>query len=164
MRRLIRLGLFSLVIIFCVAAAIGLLLPGHILVSRATDVQAPVRRFRPFVTDIRAWPSWMEGLSASSIQLHPGTDTLVGPMQVSVQSVSDSSMVTIWTSKNGSRQIATFRWIPSADSATTIVQWQFEENLHWYPWERLGSMMNDKILGTMMEKNLQKLKILAEAH
>jgi hypothetical protein len=42
------------------------------------------------------------------------------------------------------------------------VQWQFEQKVKWYPWERLGSMMNDKILGTMMEKNLNNLKALVE--
>lgn len=161
MRRFIRLGLFGAIIMFCVASAIGLLLPGHILVSRATDIQAPVARIRPFVTSITAWPEWMEGLSAQSIQLQ-GADTMVGPMQVSVVAVSDTSMVTVWTGKKGSQQTATFRWIPSADGSTTVLQWQFEENLHWYPWERLGAMMNDKILGTMMEKNLQRLKTLAE--
>jgi hypothetical protein len=106
----------------------------------------------------------MEGLSAQSIQMHPGTDTMVGPMQVSIQLISDTTMVTVWAGQKGGRQTATFRWIPAADGHTTVVQWQFEENLHWYPWERLGSMMNDKILGTMMEKNLQRLKTLAEAN
>jgi thiamine kinase-like enzyme len=52
--------------------------------------------------------------------------------------------------------------IGSSGERLTVVQWQFEQKLKWYPWERLGSMMNDKILGTMMENNLNRLKTLAE--
>jgi thiamine kinase-like enzyme len=44
----------------------------------------------------------------------------------------------------------------------TVVQWQFQQRLSWYPWEKLGSIMNDKIIGPMMEKNLGNLKKIVE--
>ncbi len=39
-----------------------------------------------------------------------------------------------------------------------IVQWQFEEKFKWYPWQRLSSMFNEKMLGPVMEESLDSLK------
>ena len=54
--------------------------------------------------------------------------------------------------------------IYNTDQSVTIFQWQFEQEVAWYPWERLSSLMNDKILGTLMEKNLARLQLLVEAN
>jgi hypothetical protein len=54
------------------------------------------------------------------------------------------------------------RLIGDSLQKVTVVQWQFEQKIKWYPWEKFGSMMNDKILGTMMEKNLGNLRKLIE--
>ena len=86
---------------------------------------------------------------------------LAGTM-VDITNVTDSTIVSSWITKKGSFQTSTVRVIGAASQNITIVQWQFEQKLKWYPWERLGSMMNDKILGTMMEKNLNNLKSLVE--
>jgi len=42
------------------------------------------------------------------------------------------------------------------------VQWQFEQKLKWYPWEKFASLMSDKIMGPMMEANLDELRKLVE--
>jgi hypothetical protein len=44
----------------------------------------------------------------------------------------------------------------------TVVQWQFVQEVNWYPWERFSSMMNDRIIGTLLEKNLNQLKKTVE--
>ncbi|MEB3088255.1 hypothetical protein VJJ19_07440, partial [Parvimonas sp. D4] len=63
----------------------------------------------------------------------------------------------------GKPQISTMRVIYQPQQGVTIVQWQFEQSIGWLPWEKLGSIMNDKILGPMMEKNLDQLRRLIEA-
>ena len=56
------------------------------------------------------------------------------------------------------------RLIIIQDSTTNkaIVQWQFVEQLKWYPWQRLGSMMNEAVMGSQLETNLANLKKLCE--
>ena len=71
-------------------------------------------------------------------------------------------MVCSWSSASSSTQISTIRLIKAPQRNLTIVQWQFVQKLKWYPWEKFGSFMNDKILGPMMEQNLQNLKRLSE--
>ena len=59
---------------------------------------------------------------------------------------------------NGQQQLSTIRIIGNNTQDYAVVQWQFVQQIGWYPWDRFGSMMNDKIMGTMMEQNLQSLK------
>jgi thiamine kinase-like enzyme len=81
---------------------------------------------------------------------------------VMITNVTDSTIVSSWTGSSGSNQVSTMRVIGDSLQKITVVQWQFVQKLKWYPWEKLGSMMNDKILGTMMEKDLNSLKQLLE--
>ena len=81
---------------------------------------------------------------------------------VDITDITDSTIISSWTGSSGSKQLSTMRVIGDSLQKVTVVQWQFEQKLKWYPWEKLGSMMNDKILGTMMEKNLNNLKQLLE--
>jgi len=46
------------------------------------------------------------------------------------------------------------------DSLT--VQWWFELNLRWYPWEKLGVFVYDRKLGPVMEESLDSLKRYVE--
>ena len=50
------------------------------------------------------------------------------------------------------------RVIADAANAGCTVQWQFEQTLGWLPWDRLGSMLNEKIMGPQLEANLQQLR------
>ena len=65
-----------------------------------------------------------------------------------------------WKNRN-SLQIATIQIIPGNESSCSV-QWQFEQHLHWYPWEKFGSLMNDKIIGAALEASLENLKKLSE--
>ena len=65
-----------------------------------------------------------------------------------------------WIEKNNDEQLITLSIIPAQNS--TIVNWQFEEKIKWYPWARLSSMINESVIGTMMEENLARLKQIAE--
>jgi hypothetical protein len=107
--------------------------------------------------DKNQWQLWMEGMDSMD------SATVNKRQQIQITSVSDSLIVANW--KTAEVIYTTkFRLIYSAGQAVTIVQWQFEQDVAWYPWERLSSLMNDKILGTLMEKNLAKLQLVVEAN
>lgn len=160
--KLIRFIVISIVVIFAIASFIGLLLPSTVLVSRAVNVSAPKDSIIRYVNDIRQWKEWMEGFRDPSVIIQSASFAEMNGTKVSITGLSDSTVRTVWTTRKGNFQIATMQLIGSPGQNITVVQWQFEEKLNWYPWERLGSMMNDKIIGPMMETNLNNLKRLAE--
>lgn len=162
--KLIRLAVISIVFLFLAASMIGILLPAHVLVSRAIDVHAPADSIRPLVSDIHQWKKWIDGMQQPSVTVHSSSSADLAGTAVKITAVSDTAIVSSWTGKNNAVQLSTIHLVADTAHRTTIVQWQFEETLKWYPWQRLGSMMNDKILGPMMEKNLNSLKTLAETH
>ena len=85
-----------------------------------------------------------------------------GGTSVEITGITDSTIISVWTLQSGGTQTSTMRLIGDSLQKITVVQWQFEQKIKWYPWEKFGSMMNDKILGTMMEKNLGNLRKLVE--
>lgn len=160
--KLVRLVLFSAASLFVIASLIGFLLPSHVLVSRAVDISAGKDSIIPYLKDIRQWSAWMDGMAQAEVNIASSTEANLAGTMVKITAETDSTIVSEWISKNSSVQLSTVRLIPDTLHRQTIVQWQFEQQLKWYPWERLGSMMNDKILGTMMEKNLNNLKSIVE--
>ena len=162
--KLIRFVFISVVAMFAIGSLIGFLLPSHVLVSRAVNISAPKDSILIYIKDIEQWKWWMDGMRESSVKIHSSVSADLNGTHVQINSITDSTVQSNWLTKKGHPQISTIQLIGNPSQNITIVQWQFEEQLKWYPWERLGSMMNDKILGPMMETNLNNLKKLTEAN
>ncbi len=160
--KLIRLAVISIVLLFILATLLSALLPSTVLVSRAVNIERPRDSIMPFVTDINQWASWIEGMSDTSVMIQSAHKAKLGGTDVTITSITDSTVISAWTGRNGNMQTSTMNLIGEPSKNITIVQWQFVQKLKWYPWQKLGSIMNDKILGTMMEKNLNRLKALVE--
>jgi len=152
--RVVKLGIISVVVFFILFTLGGLLLPSHNIVSRVVNIKAKPISILPLVQNKAQWHLWMEGMDSA---------TLNKLQQVQIVSVSDSLVVANWKTAEAN-YTTKFRFIYNPSQAVTIVQWQFEQKVAWYPWERLSSLMNDKILGTLMEKNLAKLQLVVEAN
>jgi hypothetical protein len=151
--RAIKLGLISAVVFFALFTLGGLLLPSHNVVSRAVNIKAKPGSILPLVQNTSEWHLWIEGIDSNAMQQK---------QTIQIISVSDTLIVANWKTAEAN-YTTKFRFIYNPGQAVTIVQWQFEQEVKWYPWERLSSLMNDKILGTLMEKNLAKLQLLVEA-
>jgi len=161
--KLLKLGLISLVLLFLLATIMGSLLPSKVLVSRAVNIHAPGDTVRSKIEDIRQWTEWMEGMNDSSVNIQSSVSAQIGKSQVTIAEKNDTAIVSTWVTAKGKPQISTMRIIEQPQQSVTIVQWQFEQSIGWLPWERLGSIMNDKIMGPMMENNLERLRQLIEA-
>ena len=151
--RAIKLGLISAVVFFALFTLGGLLLPSHNVVSRAVNIKAKPGSILPLVQNTSEWHLWIEGIDSSAMQQK---------QTIQIISVSDTLIVANWKTAEAN-YTTKYRFIYNPGQAVTIVQLQFEQEVKWYPWERLSSLMNDKILGTLMEKNLAKLQLLVEA-
>lgn len=156
--RFIKLIVISFVLLFVLASIMGALLPAHVLVSRAVNIAAHPDSIKGMISDIQQWEHWVEGMNDSSVRIQSATNAQMGKTHVTILSVSDTAIVSEWKGQSGPPQTSTIRIYPQPQRGVSIVQWQFEQHLRWYPWERIGSIMNDKIMGPMMEKNLEKLR------
>jgi hypothetical protein len=159
--KLVRFAIISVFVLVLIASAISMLFPSYVLVSRAITIERPKKEILPIVSDFKQWHLWVAGMSDSSVKVVDANNAILGNTVVTTIAVSDSLIIANWDAK-GSKQVSKLRIIAVDTAKQTIVQWQFEQKIKWYPWEKFGSMMSDKIIGSMMEKNLQQLKVFIE--
>ncbi|MCX6263889.1 MAG: hypothetical protein NTZ47_04990 [Bacteroidetes bacterium] len=81
----------------------------------------------------------------------------LGKLRVNWIIRNDSLLISEWHSPKGTMQLSTMQLISIPEGQGCTVQWQFEQSVGWWPWERLGSMMNEKIMGPQLQTNLQRL-------
>jgi len=160
--RVIKLALISILALFMVLSFFSLMMPSTVLVSRAVDINAPADSIKFYVGDLNQWVFWVKGMNSKEVTIKSSKEADLGTQVLTIKAITDTTVVSIWESKKSSSQESTIRFIQAPERNLTIVQWQFVQKLHWYPWEKFGSFMNDKILGPMMEENLQNLKELSE--
>ncbi len=160
--RFLKLILISFVVLFIVVTLLGLLFPSTVIVSRAVDVNAPKDSITILIKNMYGWQKWIEGMNGNNVTIESPTKAILGKTAVQIEVVNNDKIKSTWTGTNGNIQTGTINLFNNAGQSTTVVQWEFQQQLKWYPWERFASMMNDKILGTMMEKNLNNLKVVAE--
>lgn len=160
--RFVKLGLISIVGLFVVIFAISLLIPGHIRVSRAVNIIASKDSIYNQLMDLRHWKQWNEltnGAGVLSQQYSANTFTSE-ELTVKLLETRADSITTDWQQKEG-RTINSGFNLHTVDN-TTVVQWYFDFQLSWYPWEKFGSIIFDKQLGPPMERSLAELKKLLE--
>ena len=162
----IKLFIISFAILFLVVTCLGLLFPSKVEVSRAVDITASRDSIYPFVKDIEGWKKWLDGANDGNITMQSPLVAKFGNTLVTISptNVKDSVISTLWQTTNNGKQESKIELIQHSSQMTTVVHWQFEQHIGWYPWERFSSMMSDKIMGTMMEQNLNNLKKLVESH
>ncbi len=159
--RAFKLALISAVILFIIGTLMGLLLPSQVIVSRATDIAAPREAISSQVMQLSNWKSWIAGADTSGeVKMLDAKALQLARTIVTVYEATDTSLVTQWKSKS-SLMIGSFNIISHSRNLHTL-HWQMVQHVGWLPWERLGTMMNDKILGPSMEQGLDNIKKKAE--
>ena len=155
--RLLRFFLISVLVLSLLLFGIGLLMPSRVVVSRAIDLPVAATKVLPLLQNIQQWPRWMQGLDSTSITLVNDSVYQLGNLRVNWITRTDTLLLSEWHSQKGTMQLSAMQLssIPQGQGCT--VQWQFEQAVGWWPWERLGSMMNEKIMGPQLETNLQRL-------
>ena len=160
--RFVKLGLISVIGLFVVILAISLLIPGHIRVSRAVNIEAPKDSIHDRLSDLRHWKQWnglTNGATVANQQYSANTFTS-DELTVKLLEARADSITTEWQQKEG-RTISSGFNLHTVDN-TNVVQWYFDFQLKWYPWEKFGSIIFDKQLGPPMEQSLAELKKLLE--
>lgn len=160
--KLLKLGLISLISFTLLLTAISLLIPSQVRVSRAVDIQAPIATIKPYLTDIGQWSRWNLYVDSLPNKKVVSAESLTSPdMDIRIYAASDTSILSVWGRLGGNQFTSHYRLIPHSDHVTTV-QWYFDFNLRWYPWEKFSSIIYDQQFGPTMEKSLQQLQSLCE--
>jgi hypothetical protein len=163
--RFLKLAIISVVVIFIILTAMSSLLPSQILVSRAVDIKGSGTHIKQNLYQIENWQLWMTDAQGQKVNhaYNKQNNTLaIGPTTISILSVTDSTLSTKWESEKAMTGL--FRIINhnTPDSLITV-QWQMEQDVKWYPWEKFASITKDELWGGSMEKSLENLKLLVES-
>ncbi len=163
--RFIKLIIISVIILFGIATLISLLLPSRVLVSRAIDITADKQVIQGNAINIKNWKHWLQIDSSHQLVYNGETKSLsLNDNLIKETNLTDTSVVTIWTKTNSKDSIENTIKILQLQPTQSTVQWQMVQHVKWYPWEKFASMLNDKMLGDFMEKNLKELKKVSEAY
>lgn len=157
--RLVKLAVISAVALSLVLLLISLLLPSHIRISRAVDIATSPRSIHRVVNNLDTWKDWNYFVKAYG---HPSvkTDRIVSDEMTIVQTqVSESVLRYDWLQSSGKKFGSGFMLLGN-DTSVTTVQWYFDFDVSWYPWEKFQSIVYDQQLGPLMQGSLNKLKEL----
>lgn len=159
--RLVKLGIISIVVFFILLSIIGSLFPSDILIARSIHINSPKDTVASYITNLNKWNDWMEGAKTSDLKVFAkdSTHAIFGNTVMTLVNSTDSSWQYEWKT-GGSIQVSTI--VITSRNMGSDVQWEYKQHLPWYPWAKLASVMNDKIIGTSLEQNLTNLKKAAE--
>jgi len=156
--RLLKLALISFIVLFAIVTGISLFIPSHVLVSRAVNISAPPDSIVSNISNLNRWKTWAAGMTDSSVHILSPGEARMAAATLKIGEVTPSLVTAQWKSQRGDSLIAEFHLVSDSLHHVVVVQWIFRQDLAWYPWVKLGSLMNEKVLGGMMEKNLGQLK------
>lgn len=149
--RLIKLLVISIVFFFLLLTAFTSLIPSTVRISRAVDILGTKEQVLPYLREEQRWPEWNRWFQDSAVAI-----------DVQFRQQTDSSLQFQWGA--GDRQFSSNFMLYEVREGTTTVQWYFEFELAWYPWEKLGSIVYDKQMGPVMEESLGNLRKLVESN
>lgn len=149
--RLIKLLVISFVFFFLLLTAFTSMIPSTVRISRAIDIQGTKEQVLPYLQEEQRWPEWNRWFQDSATKI-----------EVQFREKTDSSLQYQWAA--GDRQFNSNFMLYEVREGTLTVQWYFEFELAWYPWEKLGSIVYDKQMGPVMEESLGNLRKLVESN
>lgn len=138
--------------------------PPTVRTTRAIDINAPHDSIFKYLDDAKYWKLWMAGADSNTITFlsektkGPGTIVKMGTGEVKIIREVQDTVFSEWKSAAGKKLDAAFITFTTKNQNAITVQWYFEQHVGWYPWERLPTLSNDKILGPVIEQSLEKLK------
>ena len=164
--KFIKLAIISIVVLFLIVTCLGLLLPSTVRVTRNITIPTPSDTLHRYLSEVKLWSLWMEGIDANAIKFTTSQtnskEAVATINKTQIYRVKDNSdiMETVWKNSSESHQLCVFQLYNDSATNSTNCTWYFEQKVSWYPWERLPTLANDKILGPFMEHSLDKLKEL----
>jgi hypothetical protein len=149
--RLFKLAVISAVAFFSLLCAFTFLLPSKIRISRAIDIASNREKVLPLVQQLNLWKGWNVYLQNDSTKFN-----------VRLLSITDTLVTSSW--RVDEKTFLSGLAIYENRAGTTTVQWYFDIQLRWYPWEKIASIVYDQQMGSNMQESLVKLKADIESN
>jgi hypothetical protein len=166
--RVIKLALLSFFFLFILITLISLFIPSSVRISRAINVYSNPKNVLDPVKNIHQWPNWYPGLKTISpneinFKRKAGKPVMLIPgSTVIIQTINEHQVLADLVGAKGKKIQNGFNAITHPQTDSITLQWYMDFNLKWYPWEKFGSMLYEKMYGTNMEQGLTNLKELTE--
>ena len=167
--RIIKLALLSFFFLFILITLISLFIPSTVRISRAVNVYADPSQVLVPVRNLQQWTQWYPGLktlppgkirfsneSGKPVMTIPGSTVIINK-------ANDQLVMADLVGARGKKIMNGFNAITHNQSDSVTLQWYMDFNLKWYPWEKFGSMLYEKMYGATMEQGLSNLEHLIDS-
>jgi hypothetical protein len=164
--RVIKLAILSFIFLFLVVTIISLFIPGHITISKATNIIADDTAVYSYIKDLPEWRQWhpaLKNIPGNEIQILKDSSISIRGTTIRIAERKKDELVTEMETENGRPIISGFKIIRHQQGDSATLQWYMDFKLRWYPWEKFRSLFYENIYGTQMEQGLRNLKELSEA-
>ncbi|GAB3357520.1 hypothetical protein GCM10027566_21430 [Arachidicoccus ginsenosidivorans] len=159
----LKLALFSIGSLFLLITLIGLLFPSRVTVIRSATFNQPLDSVYPLLNNMNNWHEWLFDSTHPAKLLTesasgPGAAMEIGSSKITITHDSAYYIESKWHGTRSNDQICGWRLTQDPNTPGTMVQWHYTQHLDWYPWERVGAVLNEKILGPSMDSSFARLK------
>lgn len=169
--RAIRLLVLSIVALFLLVTAISLFIPSRVRISKAINVKASQQTVWRHIDNMGEWKNWnpffqqVQQSMITDIDSSQGmlTAMTVNGTRISWQTMVDTEHVAAMERPGRLSVLNGWKNMKIAGSDSTTIQWYMDFHLHWYPWEKFGSLLFEKSYSPKMEQGLSNLKKMVEA-
>ena len=154
--RLVKLLLISFLVLASIITAISLLFPSKVVVSRAIEITAPKEKIAYYVSDLNHWNAWMTEWKENKVTIK-GNTAYISTQTIQLVQQTDSSARFNWVATGQPPYDVLIELLPLSKDLY-VIHWSFTQHVHWYPWEKFQTLLNEKLLGYKMENELANLK------
>ncbi len=150
---------------------IALLLPSKVTVSKSVVIAASLENVGAQVKNFNNWKKWYPAFQDKEISIHIANDSLI-PTAIlrdknnreikfsMIQNEAGNVNVRVFTDK---KITMNYQFVISTDKKGTLIIWNANIDLGWYPWIRIQGIVMDKLTGPEYDLALQNLKKVSEA-
>ena len=164
--RVIKLAILSFIFLFLLVTIISLFIPGHIRISKATNIAADDKIVYTYIEDILQWKQWhpaLKNIPDNEFHILKDSGISIRGTTISIVERKNEELVTEMSTENGRPIISGFKVIRHQQGDSATLQWYMDFKLRWYPWEKFKSLFYENIYGVQMEQGLNNLKQLSFA-
>jgi len=164
--RIIKLAILSFIVLFLLVTIISFFIPGHITISKATNIAGDAEIVDPYIARLTEWRQWhpaLKNIPEKEFNILKDTSLAVKNTTINLVGRKDEEIVTEMRTDNGQPIISGLKVIRHLPGDSATLQWYMDFRLRWYPWEKFKSLFFENIYGVQMEQGLANLKELSEA-
>ena len=154
--KFIKLIIGSIVILSLLLIGFSLLFPSKVITSRAVEIHSSAAKIAYFTADLNHWNEWMSDWKQNKVVIE-NNRAHIGTQTIRYINQTTNKVNFEWIAIGQRPYLVSFDWTLLKDS-TYVVHWSFEQNVKWYPWEKFQTLLNEKVLGSKMELELQNLQ------